>query len=436
MRHLPKESKASRLSAADRVRLRRVLGRPQLQAAVSHASALGLQVWMVGGAIRDVLLRRSVGELDLVVSGDPGRLAQALTAAGFGKSVLLSDQVPQVFRVAGAQNLDIAEVTGRSIERDLARRDFTVNAIACRLPHGRIIDPFGGVSDLSSGRLRAVADRNLSEDPLRVLRAARLMATHGLKPVRTLTEASRRAAKGIAAVAGERIRTELVKLLGAETAAGPLRWLASVGALAPALGLDSLFVARATFARNLARLDHQSIRLASPSSRVRLRLCLIANRGDFEPSQAAEWLRRRRFSGKEAGDVATLLDLAARVPQIRSRHDEWGWIRDAGDNRMEAAILVSLLNPHWRSIARRLARPLPSRRLRVRGADLLAWLRLPPGPEVGRLLREIEIEILSGQIRSKREARKWLTSKASSTEARALGRPAPPSARKFRPPRL
>jgi len=201
--HRPNENLATTLSPATRARLRGVLRRPEVQAAVRSASELGSRVWLVGGAIRDVLLARPVAEHDLAVSNDPDRMARALTAAGYGTTVLLSDQNPRVFRVAGTRDLDIAEIAGGTIDADLARRDFTVNAIACALPEGALIDRFGGIEDLAARRLRAVSEKNLLDDPVRVLRAARLMATHGLKPDRELTDASRRAASGLTAVAGE-----------------------------------------------------------------------------------------------------------------------------------------------------------------------------------------------------------------------------------------
>jgi tRNA nucleotidyltransferase/poly(A) polymerase len=355
-----------------------------------------------------VLLARPVTEHDLTVSKDPEQLARALTTAGLGTTVLLSDQNPRVFRVAGARDLDIAQIAGGTIEADLARRDFTVNAIACALPEGVVIDPFGGIEDLAARRLRAVSENNLLDDPLRVLRAARLLATHGLEPDRELTEGARRAASGLTGVAGERIRTELVKLLACERVSGSLAWLRSAGALGPVLAFEAARAGRLSRKQALLRLDQSSVRRTSASSRVRIRLGLIADRAGLSPAEAADWLRRRRFSRSEAGEVAALLELAGRASRIRSSREEWEWIADAGSRRTDAAALISVLRPGRRRLANRLARPLPRRRVHVRGADLLAWLAIPPGPIVGRLLREVEVEILRGAIRSKRDARRWL----------------------------
>ncbi|HLN57786.1 MAG TPA: hypothetical protein VK416_04450, partial [Thermoanaerobaculia bacterium] len=133
---------------------------------------------MVGGAARDLQLRRAVAEVDAAVSGDVEILARAMEDAGLGRAVPLSRSPPRVFRVAGKREVDLAEIAGASIEQDLKRRDFTVNAMAFDLATRQWLDPFGGLKDLAGGRLRAVSAQNLAEDPLRVLRAARFLATH------------------------------------------------------------------------------------------------------------------------------------------------------------------------------------------------------------------------------------------------------------------
>jgi hypothetical protein len=172
--------------------------------------------------------------------------------------------------------------------------------------------------------------------------------------------------------------------------------------------LDAARAGRLSRKQALLRLDQSSVRRTSASYRVRIRLGLIADRAGLSPAEAADWLRSRRFSRSEAGEVAALLELAARASRIRSGRDEWEWIGDAGSRRTDAAVLASVLYPGRHRLANRLARPLPRRRVRVRGADLLAWLAISPGPIVGRLLREVEVEILRGAIRSRRDARRWL----------------------------
>ena len=386
-----------------------ILRRPEVRALARLARRRREQVWLAGGVTRDVLLGREVLDVDAVVSGSAEPLALALEKAGAGRCVALSLEEPRVFRIARAdRELDLAELTGGSIEMDLGRRDFTVNAIALDLVTLAWTDPFGGARDLAAGRLRMISAENLADDPLRALRAARLMASHGLSPEPATSRACRRAAPGLSAVAPERIRSELVKLLEAPRVAPALRWSLRNQVLAPALSLPPGQASR--LGRRLVTLDDAAVRRLEPESRRRLRLCLLCDGLGIPASEEARWLAARRFGRAEAGDVAALLSLARNAPRDGNARDEWAWVHDAGPLGPEAARLLGLLFRNERPLAARLSRRSrrPPVRARVAGADVLAWLGIPPGPQVGRLLREVRIEILRGAVRTRREARKWL----------------------------
>ncbi len=204
------------------------------------ASRRGLHAWIVGGALRDRLLGAEIPEIDVAVSRDAEGLARDLEAAGLGRAVFLSKDRPgpRVFRVAGPRPIDIAEIEGGSIAADLARRDFTVNAIALALGSGELVDPFGGVEDAIRRRLHCVRPENLAEDPLRILRAARLWSTRGLTPDPSVLAAARSAAPLFGRAAAERVTAELSRLLGSERAAPALGWSARAGILPEALGLS------------------------------------------------------------------------------------------------------------------------------------------------------------------------------------------------------
>ena len=127
--------------------LARLLRRGEVRALARVVRRLGSEAWIVGGAVRDACLGLPVREIDVAVAGDAESIARALEAEGAGRAVFLSRDRPgpRVFRVAGSRPLDIAELEGGSIETDLGRRDFTVNAIAVAVA-GRapeIVDPFG-----------------------------------------------------------------------------------------------------------------------------------------------------------------------------------------------------------------------------------------------------------------------------------------------------
>ena len=133
----------------------------------------------MGGAVRDALLHRlnERPDLDLVVPSDALDLCRTLAASCGGSSVVLDAERDMARLVLNGWTIDFARREGQSLDDDLRRRDYTINAIALPLgPHGALVDPTGGVNDLQNRRLRAVCESNLTNDPLRLLRGVRLMA--------------------------------------------------------------------------------------------------------------------------------------------------------------------------------------------------------------------------------------------------------------------
>ncbi len=378
------------------------------------ASRLEIPVWIVGGAVRDLWLGRPILDIDAVVAGDAEPLARLLERRGVGRIVALSLDPPRVFRLAGrGMELDLAELWGGSIESDLARRDFTANAIAVPLPRGGPVDPFGGAADLASRRLRAVNEKNILEDPLRSLRAARFLATHGLRPDRLTSRICRVAAGGLTGVAPERIRTELQKLLEAPRASTALAWAARARVLAPALGL-ALTASRQELVSRRAHCDAAAVARLEPPARLRARLALLALAQGLAPAEASRWLLRRRWSREDAGAAGTLSGLALAGLTRAQANDAWRWIRDAGPRAGEGLAVLEALGQKGRRAARGLRRHLAAAQpaVGVRGRDVLAWLDIPAGPAVGKLLSELEIAGLSGRVRTRRQARKWLVANA------------------------
>ena len=402
----------SRVGRAAR-KLQGLRRRAEVVALARTAELLGLDAWIVGGALRDQLLGVASPEIDVAVTRDAEGLARELEAARFGRAVFLSKDRPgpRVFRVAGRRPIDIAEIEGGSIDADLARRDFTVNALALDLSSGELVDPFGGVADASRRRLRCVDPKNLAEDPLRILRAARLWSTHGLEPEPAVLKAAREAAPLFGRAAPERVAAELSKLLGSEHAAPALRWTERAGILGQALGLALPASKSASIARRLSALDGRSTRALAPARRRRMRLAFIAIRADMTAPDARRWLGERRWAREEARDAALLVGLAADSARIRSAGDRWRWILDAGALAGDALVLLSRLGSAGQARARSLA-PLarvPPRRVAVGGDDLLRWLGLDSGPRVGELLSGLRIAAAMGEVKNRREARHWLT---------------------------
>jgi len=202
-----------------------------------------IQSYIVGGFVRDVLLGRDTGDIDIAVAADALEIAPRLAAALDGKYVLL-DKVNRVGRVIlvnegapstrGQWELDFSTFNG-DIEHDLARRDFTIDAMAVGLGQleneVQLIDPFNGLNDLHQGVVRAVAETAFESDAARLLRAVRLAAELGFSIDKETEALIRRYSHLITNVAGERIREELLRLLAISHARGLLPYLDELGLL-------------------------------------------------------------------------------------------------------------------------------------------------------------------------------------------------------------
>jgi len=176
------------------------------------------RAWVVGGAVRDRLLGRSVDDLDVVIDGDVRAAARHLALTAGGPAFELSDAFG-AWRVVSPDRrwqVDLLPLREPSIEDDLRQRDFTVNAIAEPLAGGALIDPFAGAEDLADRRLRMVSEEAFVADPLRVLRLARLACELDLEPETETAAAARRDAAAVAGVAQERVFAELRRIVVAE----------------------------------------------------------------------------------------------------------------------------------------------------------------------------------------------------------------------------
>ncbi len=318
----------------------------------------GEEAWVVGGAIRDELLGRGLIDLDIAVRA-PERAARAYAKRSGGAPFPLSER-HGAWRVAleGGRTVDFTPLPG-SVEEDLATRDFTINAIARPLAGGEPVDPFGGRDDLREGRLRAVRGSIYEDDPLRLLRAVRLEDELDVRMDEETERLTREHADLVGKPAGERILAELGRL-----SSGGYRRLDELGLLEPLGGAIT------------DRLD----RVDSPEYR------LVAALG--------EELRRYPVSNELRRYARALLRAERPAADLRSIHR---FRRATEPSALDALAFVgaSELAPAVEE-ARRHDPPEPL----VRGDEL----GLPPGPEIGRLLAEIDEERAAGTIATREEA--------------------------------
>jgi len=197
----------------------------------------GEAAWLVGGAPRDRLLGRPLTDLDLVVDGDVRAAAKRLSRAAGGPLFELSEEFGAWRVLAGDRTwqADLSPLRGGSLEADLALRDFTANAIAEPLAGGEPTDPHEGARDIAERRLRMVAPSAFDDDPLRVVRAARLACELGFAIEPETIAAARDRAPRAAEIAQERVFAELRRLVGADDAVRGIGLLEDVGAAAAVL---------------------------------------------------------------------------------------------------------------------------------------------------------------------------------------------------------
>ena len=186
-------------------------------------SGKGVESYLVGGYVRDILLKRVTADIDISVGTDALEVAREMASTLGGKYVLLNES-NGIARVVFGTNgerifLDFSTMRGE-IEQDLTHRDFTIDAMAVRLNelqdmgvHLRVIDPFGGQHDLEDRLIRTVSDISFSDDPARLLRAIRLAAELNFTIEPGTEDLISSQSHLIAQVPGERIREELCHLL-------------------------------------------------------------------------------------------------------------------------------------------------------------------------------------------------------------------------------
>ncbi len=180
----------------------------------------GQEAWLVGGAVRDHLLGRPTDDLDISLRGEPRRAARSIARSTGGTAFQLSGAFG-TWRVVGpghSWHVDLVQLRDADIAADLAARDFTINAMAEPLAGGDVLDPHGGRADLEERVVRMVSAGALAEDPLRTLRAVRLVTELDVSLDPETGAAVERHAPAIDEVAPERVFGELKRIVTADRA--------------------------------------------------------------------------------------------------------------------------------------------------------------------------------------------------------------------------
>ena len=444
---------------------------PALLSLVETVRETGGRVYMVGGTLRDFLLGKAYKDLDLLVTGLPQehlkrllrrsgrvqRVGQAFGVLKFlprgwdGEPIDISLPRVETSTGVGHRDFEVAFDHALPVETDLARRDFTINAMAFDLHDERLIDPFGGNTDLSGRTLRQVSPSAFPEDPLRMLRGVQFASRFGLR-VEPETRSSMLAHAGsIMTVAPERIAMELRKLFQARSPSHGFVLMHEVGLLPylfpeieelttiqdPRSGAPSgdRNLETSLFKRSMRRLDAAQ-QGADLNHRGNLHVLLAALWLDCrqgqgappeEPGTALHWpaeLAQQRLEayrattiGVRPGLVAALIkgtdfDVEGMAEAAELRHLAHRLGRDVAlmviDLRAAACLAVDGNMGPFQDLRRRLhaetepGTPLALKDLAVSGNDL-RQIGIEPGPRMGRILAHLLRVVLDDPARNSRE---------------------------------
>ncbi len=369
---------------------------PETRAVLDALTAAGGQARFVGGCVRDALVGRAVKDIDIATPDPPEVVMQRLERAGI-RVVPTGIEHGTVTAVVGGKHFEITtlrrdvETFGRHARvaftadwnADAARRDFTINAVSAE-PDGTLHDPFGGLDDLRSGRVRFVGEpeARIREDVLRLLRFFRFHAWYGDgTPDRDALAACSRLANLLPTLSGERVASEIKRLLLAPDPATAVELMREHGVL------------------------QQILPEATDSTRLRMLVLIEDDIGDRDavrrlaallpgdPAAALAVATRLRLSNAKRDRLA---DMAAPELQVPADLDEaatrrmlrrlgaasfrelalLGWAESPGDATRYRALLA--VADAWTPVE-----------LPVKGQDAID-LGVPAGPEIGRLLAEVE----------------------------------------------
>jgi tRNA nucleotidyltransferase (CCA-adding enzyme) len=387
--------------------LRAALAEPNwllLQRLAEIAARAGMSLYIVGGPVRDCLLRRAVTDLDLTTEGEALALARIMARElggawqkfdrfGTAKLILPGRQSPidlattrtETYAHPGA----LPDVTHGTIETDLIRRDFTINAMAIRLDgaqQGTLIDLHGGESDLYSGQLRVLHARSFEDDPTRLLRGARFEQRFSFSFAFDTERLIASSLPMLDRVSGDRIRHEL-ELIFRETQ--PVKALTRLDELGVLPQID----------RELHVDDWLADRFQSQPAPFDPFVCwvwLTCRLSASSLTRLSQRVNLARADAVDLGQVRDVRDAAETIGRLNSRSRIYRALAAYHERALRAAVTVI------DQAAARAAVLLYLNELREVKPALdgtrLQQLGVPRGPEIGRILAEVQTALLDGVI--------------------------------------
>jgi tRNA nucleotidyltransferase (CCA-adding enzyme) len=394
---------------------------PIVKAVFGRLKDAGFEAYVVGGAVRDLVMDRTAADWDVATSASPEAVA-----ALFSHLTLFSLQHGTVTLVDKAKHYEVSTYRGSAgtIEDDLAHRDFTINAMALETDEGKVIDPHGGREDVKRRLVRAVGvpEDRFREDPLRLLRAVRLRTQLNFNIDGKTLETISRMAPLLAGAAKERIREEMIRLLASEKPSQGFHDMVRTGLLKEVLpelmeghrkGQDPS-EGRSIYGHIMETVDrvhpHAVLRLAALFHDIAEPRA--KEKHELEGARIAEEVMRRlRFSERMISHVAHLVKHHRDGMGYDSSWDESSVRRltiGIGANHLASFFLLRradlesqgkdtrLLSELEKRVRATLKAGFPHRvqDLKVDGREIMEIWGINEGPEVGRILKALLEDVL------------------------------------------
>ncbi|GAB7387550.1 CCA tRNA nucleotidyltransferase [Bacillaceae bacterium] len=381
----------------------------------------GFEAYFVGGFVRDRLLGRPVMDVDVCTNARPGEVMKLFartvpTGLKHGTVTVIIDACPVEVTTYRREGDYKDYRRPREVEfvddllLDLARRDFTINAMAMD-KDGNVIDPFGGRNDLRRSLIRAVGDpeERFREDALRMLRAFRFAAQLGFHLERGTWRALRARIGLLSRIARERIRDELRKLLASPFPDHGLRYLLEAGTFSGIPELSALFS---------PLLLQKPLPLLRKLDGEELRWNLLFAFAEFSLERVRSLLKSLRFSNSEIAGISELYRAYSELrasPSAFAATDWRPYVLEYGAERLARALELIALPAGWQpgelqALKRKIVateRELPVKAigdLAVNGHDLAAATGKKPGPWIGAALENLFSRVVYGGLPNEKEA--------------------------------
>ena len=372
--------------------------------------------YLVGGAVRDALLGRkgSYVDLDFVVPEKSVETAKQI-ARDYRAGFVVLDEARQIARVVFPQGtLDFALQEGGTLDKDLHRRDFTINAIAYNFRSSEAIDPLGGIEDLRRGIIRMISPENLRDDPLRLLRAYRQAAQLGFQIDDGTRGQIRELAPLIRNIAAERVQSEFNYILSHQQGDKWLRYAWEDGLVTPWFPKASEEKIYRIYgvSRNASYLAQKWQNFGADCIKWQ-ELAKLATLVSCDPELAESELEKLKYSRSHIRSVCSaienLLYLQSITAPLTLREQYFFFLKAkkvfpiVATLAMTAGIDSAILSP----LIERYLNPndavIDTPQL-ITGNDLIDELQLKPSPLIGTLLTEVKIAYIEGKVTDKASA--------------------------------